>query len=96
MAWRPGGGGRAAVADARRRLSAELDRDRRPYIRSETNFVMICIGADVGPLVQQFKERGIWVGRRFPAMPDYLRVSIGTPAEMTLFVETLRQLAPIA
>jgi len=87
---------RAAVADARRRLYAELDRDRRPYIRSETNFVMIRIGADVGPLVQQFKERGIWVGRRFPAMPDYLRVSIGTPAEMTLFVETLRQLAPRA
>jgi histidinol-phosphate aminotransferase len=86
---------RAAVVEARRRLYAELERDRRSYIPSEANFVMIRIGADVGPLVEQFKARGLWVGRRFAAMPDYLRVSIGTPAEMTLFVDTLRQLVPV-
>lgn len=85
---------RAEFAESKRRLYAELERDGRKYIRSEANFVMIYIGADVGPLVQQFKDRRVWVGRRFAAMPDWLRVSIGTPQEMTLFVNTLRQLAP--
>ena len=99
--------GLAALADAnvvpterrrlngtRRWLCAELVKDGRRYIPSEANFVMIDVGGDVAPVGQAFRERGILVGRRFPSMPNWLRVSIGTPAEMEAFVAALRAIAP--
>ena len=39
---------------------------------------MIDVGADVKPLIPAFEARGIKVGRRFAAMPQWLRVTIGT------------------
>lgn len=88
------------VAGQRRRLNAtrtrlceELARDGRRFIPSHANFVMIETGADVKPLVDGFRARGILVGRRFPSMPTWLRVSIGTDAEMRTFLAALRALA---
>jgi histidinol-phosphate aminotransferase len=78
----------------RRRLCAELARDGRRVIPSETNFVMVYVGSDVKPLVEAFGARGIRVGRRFAAMPDWLRVTIGTPQETDAFLGALRQLVP--
>jgi len=89
------------VADQRKRLNdtkhwlcAELDRDRRSYIPSETNFVMIDVGTDVTPVIQAFAGRGIQVGRKFPSMGNWLRVSIGKPEDMQAFMMALRQVAP--
>ena len=78
----------------RRALCRELERDGRRYIRSEANFVMIETGADVKPLVAAFKARKILVGRRFAAMPTWLRVSIGRPEETSAFLAVLRELVP--
>jgi len=90
------------VADQRKRLNdtkhwlcAELDRDRRSYIPSETNFVMIDVGTDVTPVIQAFAGRGIQVGRKFPSMGNWLRVSIGKPDDMQAFMAALRQVAPV-
>jgi histidinol-phosphate aminotransferase len=87
---------RELLNGTRRRLVAELQRDGRRTIPSEANFVMIEIGKDVEPLIAAFRERKILVGRRFPAMPSWLRVSLGTPAETTAFLAALRDLAPLA
>jgi histidinol-phosphate aminotransferase len=78
----------------RRALCRELERDGRRYIPSEANFVMIETGADVKPLVAAFKARKILVGRRFAAMPTWLRVSIGRPEETSAFLAVLRELVP--
>jgi histidinol-phosphate aminotransferase len=78
----------------RRALCSELDKDGRRYIPSEANFVMIEAGRDVKPLVEAFKARGILVGRRFAAMPTWLRVSIGRPEETSAFLAALRELVP--
>ncbi len=86
---------RTLLNGTRRSLCAELERDGRRYIPSEANFVMIEIGRDVQSLIDAFKARKILVGRRFAAMPDWLRVSVGRPEEMTAFLEALRQLAPV-
>jgi len=83
-------------AETRGFLCAELERDGRAYVPSHTNFVMIDLGTDVGPVIQGFRERRILVGRRFPAMPHWLRVSIGTRAEMAAFLAHLRELVPVA
>ncbi len=84
----------AIFTETKQALYAELAKDGRRYIPSEANFVMIHVGTDVKPLIDQFKARRIWVGRRFAAMPEWLRVSIGTPQEMQLFVSALRVVVP--
>jgi histidinol-phosphate aminotransferase len=78
--------------DARAWLCRELDKDGRRYIPSHANFVMIDLGRDVAPVVEAFRRRDILVGRRFPSMPTWLRVTIGTPAEMRAFVDALRSI----
>jgi histidinol-phosphate aminotransferase len=81
--------------DTRRWLCAELQIDGRSYIPSQTNFLMIDLGRDVEPVVQQFRDHHIMVGRKFPSMPNWLRVSIGTREEMEAFLARLRELVPV-
>jgi len=87
----------AHVASSRRRnhdtrafVTAELDRLGYHTLPSEANFVMIDMRRDVKPVIAAFRERGVRVGRLFPAMPQHLRVTIGTQAEMQRFVEVFR------
>jgi histidinol-phosphate aminotransferase len=85
---------RRMLNDTRRWLVGELEKEGRKVIPSETNFVMIEVGRDVGPLVEAFKAKQVLVGRRFGALPNWLRVTIGTPEETAYFLETLRALVP--
>jgi histidinol-phosphate aminotransferase len=85
---------RAVMNGTKRRLLEELRKDGRRFIPSEANFVMIETGADVSPLIEAFRARGIRVGRRFAALPTFLRISIGLPEEMDAFLAGLRALAP--
>jgi histidinol-phosphate aminotransferase len=85
---------RRLLNDTRRWLCAELDRERRRYIPSHANFVMLDVGEDVGPVGEKFRARGILVGRKFPSMPTWLRVTIGTREQMAEFVAALRDVVP--
>ncbi len=83
-------------AETRRWTVDELAGDGRRVIPSHANFLMVHLGRDVAAAIAAFRERKILVGRRFPSMPDWLRVSIGTPAEMRAFVGALREIVPVA
>jgi histidinol-phosphate aminotransferase len=85
---------RELLNGTKRRLCAELQKDGRRYIPSEANFLMIDTGADVKPVIEAFRARKILVGRRFPSLPTWLRVTIGTPSEMAAFLSALRELVP--
>jgi len=85
---------RRRLNDTRRWLCAELDRDRRQYIPSHANFVMIDVGGDVAPVGESFRKRDIQVGRKFASMPNWLRVSIGTREQMVAFLAALREIVP--
>lgn len=85
---------RELLNGTRRALVRALERDGRRVIPSEANFLMIDVGADVKPLIAAFEARGIKVGRRFAAMPRWLRVTIGRPEETEAFLAALRELAP--
>jgi histidinol-phosphate aminotransferase len=61
-----------------------------PPIPSETNFLMADLKRDVGPVIAALKQRGVEVGRRFPAMPTHLRVTVGTRPQMEAFVAALK------
>jgi hypothetical protein len=54
---------------------------------------MIDAGGDVKPLIEALAARGIRVGRRFAALPTWLRVTIGTPEETRAFLEAFRAVA---
>ena len=64
-----------------------LDANNYRFIRPHANFVMIDVGRDVKELGPVFLEKGIAVGRPFPPMDKYLRVTIGTASEMAKFEE---------
>jgi len=85
---------RQLLNGTRRELCQALAADGRRYIASEANFLMIDVGQDVKPLVAAFEARGIRVGRRFAAMPGFLRVTIGRPEETRAFLAALRELVP--
>jgi histidinol-phosphate aminotransferase len=85
---------RRRLNDTRRWLCAELERDRRRYIPSHANFVMIDVGGDVAGVGEEFRARDIQVGRKFASMPDWLRVSIGTREQTAAFLAALREIAP--
>jgi len=76
-------------------LGEQLTKDGRKFIPSQANFVMIDMGTDVQPIVDQFRARKVLVGRRFPTMPNFLRISIGTQPEIEQFVASLREIAPV-
>ena len=67
-------------------VRAEVERLGSTVLPSEANFVMIDMGRDVKPVIASLRDRGVHVGRRFPAMPQHLRVTIGTPDEMKRFL----------
>lgn len=60
-------------------------------IPSQANFVMIDLKRPVPPVIQAFKQRGVEVGRLFPALPNHLRVTVGKKAEMETFLTTFKQ-----
>jgi histidinol-phosphate aminotransferase len=86
---------RALLNDARRWLVGEMERQGRRTMPSETNFVMIDLGRDVEPVIEAFRKRGIHVGRRFPSLSRWLRVTIGRPEELRAFAKALEEIAPV-
>ncbi|MGA8035471.1 MAG: histidinol-phosphate transaminase [Candidatus Acidiferrales bacterium] len=85
---------REKLVHTRQWLCAELNKDHRSYVPSQGNFVMIDVGTDTTPVIAQFAEHGILVGRRFPSMPTFIRVTVGTQDEIEAFVVALRQIVP--
>ncbi len=60
------------------------------YLPSHTNFLMHRIRGELDVYIDRMKTEGIRVGRPFPPMLSYSRLSFGLPEEMELFAEKLR------
>ncbi len=75
-------------------LYAQLKKDGRTYIPSQGNFVMLSVGTDAKAVIAKLAEHNVLVGRYFPSMPEFIRVTIGTQPEMEAFVAALRQIVP--
>lgn len=72
-------------------LRSELEGMGYPLLPSETNFVMVDLRRDAGPTIEALKGRRVEVGRRFAALPNFLRVTIGTRPQMEAFLAAFRQ-----
>lgn len=91
--------GQAEVRDkitaTRNKTTAELEAWGYPVIPSQTNFFMVSLaGRKVQPVIEEFRAKGVLVGRPFPPMLEHLRVSVGTPDDMVTFVKTFKELFP--
>jgi histidinol-phosphate aminotransferase len=55
---------------------------------------MVNMKTDIAPLGPKFAEKGVLVGRKFPPMDNWMRVSVGTDEEMKKFVAVFKELMP--
>ncbi len=81
--------------DTRKWVTGELTKSGYRVIPSEANFFMVDAGGDVTPVIKAFHDRKIIVGRKFPSMGNWLRVSVGKPEEMQKFLAAFRQIVPV-
>jgi histidinol-phosphate aminotransferase len=83
------------INDTRNRTQRELEAHGYPTIPSQGNFFMVSLeGRTVQPVIQEFREKGILVGRPFPPMVNHLRVSVGTPDDMDKFLKAFKEIFP--
>src|SRR5439155_10067132 len=85
--------GQRLNSEAKSFTTSELDKMGYKTIPSQANFIMVDVKRPVVPLIQTLKQRNVQVGRLFPALPDYMRVTIGKKAEMEAFLSAFRQVA---
>src|SRR4030095_11758026 len=78
--------GRKRNSDVRRFVYGELEKVNIKWIPSQANFMMIDLGRPARPTSSALRGRNIEVGRIFPALQSFLRVTIGTQPQMESFV----------
>jgi histidinol-phosphate aminotransferase len=83
--------GRRLNNEAKAFVTGELDAMGYQQIPSQANFIMFDVKRPVVPLIQALKQHNVHVGRLFPALPNYMRVTIGKKSEMETFVSAFRQ-----
>jgi histidinol-phosphate aminotransferase len=83
------------IIDLRNKTTRELEAYGYPTIPSQTNFFMVSLeGRTVQPVIEEFRSKGVLVGRPFPPMINHLRVSVGLPEEMDRFVKGFKEIFP--
>ena len=75
-----------ATIELRTKTTKDLAALGYASIPSDANFFMVHLKRPVQPVIEEFKKKGVLVGRPFPPLNEHLRVSIGTPDEMNRFM----------
>ena len=82
------------VMALRKKTTSELNTLGYETLPSETNFFMVSIGREIVPVIEEFRKKGVAVGRPFPPMTTHMRVSIGTADEMARFMTAFKEIFP--
>jgi histidinol-phosphate aminotransferase len=82
---------RASNEAAKRIVLSGLDELGLGHLPSHANFLMHEVRGDVEIYRRRMREAGVLVGRPFPPLLGYNRLTVGLPGEMERFVETLRE-----
>ncbi len=85
---------RQLTGQLREQTMAELKSLGYELIPSDTNFFMVNIRKDAAQAGEEFRKKGVLVGRKFPPMDQWLRVSVGTPDEMKRFMAAFKEICP--
>jgi histidinol-phosphate aminotransferase len=86
------------IADTRNSTFAFLSANGYKFIPSHSNCFMIDTGRDGKGVIAAMREKNIFIGRTWPVWPTYVRISVGTPAEMARFQTAFKEVmdAPAA
>lgn len=79
----------ARNAEAKAIIYDSLDSLGIPYVRSHTNFVFFKSGWPIEELIPAMEKEQVIIGRPFPPMYDWARISTGTAEEMHVFSKAL-------
>ncbi len=82
--------GRRRNGETRQEVTSALTKLGYEVVPSQANFFMVDIRRNVRPVIGALRDRGVHVGRLFPALPQHLRVTVGTPDEMQSFLSAFR------
>ena len=81
---------REANRTSREMVESTLDELGLQYMPTQANFLMHRINGDLATYRGRMAEAGFLVGRDFPPMLDWNRLSFGLPEDMSRFCDTLR------
>ncbi len=76
---------RKIIGDVRADVLGFLEKHRFKYVPSVSNKFMVDVGRPGGEIIEAMRKENVYIGRVWPAWPTYVRVSIGTQAEMEKF-----------
>lgn len=76
---------------AKQYLYNEFDTMGLEYIPSHTNFIFFKTGRDIRTLIPQMMEHQVQIGRPFPPLMDWARISTGTMEDMKSFAAALKK-----
>ncbi|MBA3849024.1 MAG: aspartate aminotransferase [Opitutus sp.] len=82
---------RAKIRAGRDALVAEVKALGLAYAEPQGNFVFFRTGLPVQDFIARMRAEGVEVGRAFPPMTDWARISIGLPGEMAACHRALRR-----
>lgn len=77
--------------EAKELIYAALDEVKLPYKKSHTNFVFFHTGRPISDVISNFRKEGIAVGRPFPPLTDWCRISTGKIEEVQSFNAALKK-----
>jgi histidinol-phosphate/aromatic aminotransferase/cobyric acid decarboxylase-like protein len=82
---------RKFIADVREETYSFLDKYNFSYVAGKSNCFMIDVNRPVGEVILALQAEKVYVGRRWPVWPTYMRLTIGLPEEMRRFQEAFRK-----
>ena len=75
---------------SRQMTETVLDELELRYLPSQTNFIFHEIKGGLKTYIARMRDSGIKVGRDFPPITGFNRVTLGTPDEMAVFIKVLK------
>ena len=80
---------RKIIGDVRADVLAFLDQHKFSYIPSVSNKFMVNVRRPGREIIDAMQQEKVYIGRVWPSMPTYVRVSVGTQEEMNKFKTAL-------
>jgi histidinol-phosphate aminotransferase len=79
-------------AKAKRMIYDSLDGLKLGYVPSHTNFVFFKTGKHINDVIAAMRDQGVQVGRPFPPLTDWCRVSTGKLEDVEVFQKALTKI----
>ena len=80
----------ARNAESKALMNTTLDELKLDHFKSHANFVFFRSGRPINNFIEDMMKRNIRIGRPFPPLNDWARVSTGTVEETKAFCEALK------